>query len=567
MLKVVKVARNAVKTGDFSILKTNLEVLNEYLKNTEIEIEPDDFNEIVATIRNIKYMIEKEKDRRKEIASVSNSYDAKKESIAKCDELFDFYSNILNEPIAHSYTYSPTPASFEEGILKEFFDSIQKELGLSEAPKSLVDIKAEMAKLEKSLDEDAFKINKLNGVYDEKVAKEDLQRAAELAKEEKDLNDKRKDRINLRKDLQSKVPADEYKKYTGKNKIKEIDTKISEIEKIPQNKRTQQQKELLKLLQQLKPLSTIKKLDADKKQELDSIYTKYGVTSIEEMKSVLSNHEVENAKDPTLENPSRLITSDLVERTEDSHVSTKEGIRVIKKLNANSIGKTLEEATMDLRQNGYMPCVGKDSAIYARPVIKRPIFGRFGKPKLVGMELVEESIESLTKSPEDAYAKALKELKERSEMLENGPIITNKEIAKMKKAFSELIKDSRYDEAIKRIIAAQTSMTRTDLANFAMQHSKTHDSAGKDTTVKFPGGDENYKAPHIPVKTKFFGLARIPQKPDLNTPNEAVVAQKDTKYLKDANIYSPSKAVVSKNVLRDRTHYKDTSKEDEHDEI
>lgn len=78
MLKVVKVARNAVKTGDFNILKTNLEVLNEYLKNTEIEVEPDDFNEIVATIRNIKYMIEKEKDRRKEIASVSNSYDAKK---------------------------------------------------------------------------------------------------------------------------------------------------------------------------------------------------------------------------------------------------------------------------------------------------------------------------------------------------------------------------------------------------------------------------------------------------------------------------------------------------------
>lgn len=563
MLKVVEVARKAVSSGDFNILKANLEVLNEYLK-THKDIDVDDLLSVHATMRNIEYIIGKEKDRRREIATASKNYDTDIKKIANCEKLFAFYTTILNDPIAQSYTYSTSPRSFEEGILKEFFDSIQKELGLSEAPKSLADIRAEMTKLEKSIDESAFKINKLNGVYDKKVANEDLKRATELANEEKALNDKRKDRINLRKDLQSKVSPDEYKKYTGRNKTKEIDSKIAELKKIPQTKRTAQQKELLKLLERLKPLSTIKKLDKDKKAELENIYEKYGVDdkTIEGLQSVLSNHESRKRAQTT----SRLITSDLVGRTEDSHVSAKEGIRVIKKLDSKSIGKDLEEATIYLRQNGYMPCVGKDSAIYARPVYKRPIFGKFGKPKLVGMELVEESIESLTKSPEDAYAKALKELKARSEMLENGPVISNDEIAKMKKAFSELIKDSRYDEAIKRIIAAQTSMTRTDLANFASQHSKTHDSSGK-TTVKFPGGEENYKAPHIPVKTKFFGLARIPQKPDPNAPNEAVVAPKDTQYLKDANISSPSKPVVSKNVLRDRTHYKETSKEDERDEI
>lgn len=553
MLKVVEVAIKAVSSGDFNILKANLEVLNEYLDTHKGYLNPDDLLAVDATIKNIDYIIGKEKDRRSEIAIASKKYDAAKKQLSKCEELFTFYATILNDPIAQSYTYSPTHGSLEERILKNFFNSIQKELGLSEAPKSLADIRAEMAKLEKCIDENAFKINKLNGVYDEKVAKEDLQRAKALKPAEKTLEE-------LNEKLKNQVSSNEYKKYTGKDKTKKINSTIAKLKKIPQDKITQQETELLELLTQL---ST----NNEKFEELKKLYEKYGVTSIEEMKSVLSNHEVENTNEPNGQTPSRLITSDLVERTEDSRVSAKEGIRVIKKLDSKSIGKDLDEATIDLRQNGYMPCVGKDSAIYARPVYKRPIFGKFGKPKLVGMELVEESIESLTKSPEDAYAKALKELTDRYEMLGMKDKITTRKIAQMKKAFSELIKDCRYDEAIKRIIAAQTSMTRTDLANFVDQHSITHDSLDRKTTVSFPGGDENYKAAHIPVKTKFFGLARIPQKPDPNTPNEAVVAQKDTKYLKDANIYSPSKAVVNKNVLRDRTHYKDTSKEDEHDEI
>ncbi len=552
MLKVVEVARKAVSSGDFNILKANLEVLNEYLdklnedkkQNKEVNIDKDDFFELEATVHNISYMINKENSRRKDIADASKKYDAAKEQLSRCEELFEFYSNILNDTT--DYSTSPKDSDREK-ILKEFFGLIQKELGLNKKLKSLADVNAKIAELEKSIDGYVFTINKLNGVYDEKVAKEDLQRAEALKPAEKTLNE-------LNENLKKQVPPNEYKKYTGKDRTKKINTKITTLKKIPQDEITPGETKLLELLEQLSANEEF--------EELESIYTKYGVTSIEEMQSVLSNHESRKRAQTT----SRLITSDLVGRTEDSHVSAKEGIRVIKKLDSKSIGKDLEEATIDLRQNGYMPCVGKDSAIYARPVYKRPIFGKFGKPKLVGMELVEESIESLTKSPEDAYAKALKELKARSEMLENGPVISNDEIAKMKKAFSELIKDSRYDEAIKRIIAAQTSMTRTDLANFASQHSKTHDSSGK-TTVKFPGGEENYKAPHIPVKTKFFGLARIPQKPDPNAPNEAVVAPKDTQYLKDANISSPSKPVVSKNVLRDRTHYKETSKEDERDEI
>lgn len=556
MLKVVEVARKAVASGDYDVLKTNLEVLNEVLKKLDndkkkhrkINIDEDDLFALEATTHNIRYMVDKETHRRENIADVSKKYDAAKAQLSKCEELFEFYSNILNAPT----DYSTSPKDSErEKILKEFFGLIQKELGLNKKLKSLEDVNAQIAELEKSIDGYVFTINKLNGVYDEKVAKEDLQRAEALKPTEKTLKE-------LNENLKSQVSPSEYKKYTGKDRTKKINSKIATLKKIPQDEITPEETQLLELLEQLSANEEF--------EELESMYEKYGVTSIEEMQSVLSNHEVENTNEPNAQTPSRLITSDLVERTEDSHVSAKEGIRVIKKLDSKSIGKDLDETTIDLRYNGYVPCVGKDSAIYARPVYKRPIFGKFGKPKLVGMELVEESIESLTKSPEDAYAKALKELKARSEMLENGPVITNDQIAKMKKAFSELIKDSRYDEAVKRIIAAQTSMTRTDLANFARQHSKTHDSSGK-TTVTFPGGEENYKAPHIPVKTKFFGLARIPQKPDPNAPNEAVVAPKDTQYLKDANISSPSKPVVSKNVLRDRTHYKETSKEDERDEI
>lgn len=557
MLKVVEVARKAVASGDYDALKTNLEILNEVLtklnedkkKNKKVNIDEDDLFALEATAHNISYMLGKENHRRKDIAIASKKYDAAKKQLSKCEELFEFYSNIINAPTNYS---TSSKDNDKEKILKEFFSLIQKELGLNKKLKSLADVNAKIAELEKSIDGYVFTINKLNGVYDEKVAKEDLQRAEALKPAEKTLKE-------LNENLKNQVSPSEYKKYTGKDRTKKINSKIATLKKIPQDKITQEETKLLELLEQLSANEEF--------EELESIYAKYGVDSIEEMQSVLSNHEVENTNEPNGQTPSRLITSDLVERTEDSRVSAKEGIRVIKKLDSKSIGKDLDEATIDLRQNGYVPCVGKDSAIYARPVYKRPIFGKFGKPKLVGMELVEESIESLTKSPEDAYAKALKELTDRYEMLGMKDQITTRKIAKMKKAFSELIKDCRYDEAIKRILAAKTSMTRTDLANFAMQHSKTHDSAGKDTTVKFPGGDENYKASHIPVKTKFFGLARIPQKPDPNTPSEAVVAPKDTKYLKDANIHSPSKPVVSKNVLRDRTHYKDTSKEDEHDEI
>lgn len=561
MLKVVEVARKAVKTGDFNILKSNLEVLNEFLNdpNHKNSLHADDIIEINATINKISSMINKEKNRRMEISAASKSYDDAKEKIDKLNELFDFYSDDLNEPGAKEYTYSNSPS-----LLKDFLEAAQKDLGLANPPTSLAEVEAERAKLEKLIDEAAFKINKLNGVYDEKVTTQDLARATEIEKEKDDIKNKEKQRDHLKKELQGKVSPDEYQKYTGKGKISEINSKISALEKIPVKKITEQDKQLLDLLKQLKTLSTIKQLDKDKEAELKSIYSKYGVDSLENLQSVLSNEEVENT--PEQENDSKFLTSNMLDRIDNSSVTAKEGIRVIKKLSTNLVGKNLEEATINLRQEGYMPCVGKESVIYARPVFKRPILGRFGKPKLKGMELVEESIESLTKSPEEMYSKALKDLQMRSKLLENGPQITDTDISNMKKAFSQLIKDSRYDEAIKRIISAQVTMTRADLANFVGPHLGTYDALGKCSTVNFPGGEENYKAPHIPVKTKFFGLLRVPQQPDPNAPNDAVIpTQENTQYLR-RNVDTTKPVVRSKRALRDRTHYKDVEKTDDHDE-
>lgn len=558
MLKVVEVARKAVKTGDFNILKSNLEVLNEFLNdpNHKNSLHADDIIEINATINKIRSMINKEKNRRMEISAASKSYDDAKEKIDKLNELFDFYSDDLNEPGAKEYTYSNSPS-----LLKDFLEAAQKDLGLANPPTSLAEVEAERAKLEKIIDEAAFKINKLNGVYDEKVATQDLARATEIEKEKNDI----KQRNNLVKKLEGMVSQDEYQKYTdGKSKknISEIDSKISALEKKPVKKRTEQDKQLLDLLKQLKTLPTQKRLANAKEAELKSIYSKYGVSSIEDLNTVLSNKEIENT--PEQENDSKFLTSNMLDRIDNSSVTAKEGIRVIKKLSTNLVGKNLEEATINLRQEGYMPCVGKESVIYARPVFKRPILGRFGKPKLKGMELVEESIESLTKSPEEMYSKALKDLQMRSKLLENGPQITDTDISNMKKAFSQLIKDSRYDEAIKRIISAQVTMTRADLANFVGPHLGTYDALGKCSTVNFPGGEENYKAPHIPVKTKFFGLLRVPQQPDPNAPNDAVIpTQENTQYLRNVNTAKP---VVSRHALRDRTHYKDVEKTDDHDE-
>lgn len=470
MLKIVERARKAVSTGDFSVLKANLTVLNEYLDENKLSINPVDKDEIDKTIKLINFAVSEEKNRRKEISNSSEKYEQSNQKLVKCNELFELYSHVLNKPMAKTYTFSSSPKNVEEELLKDFFEAIQKELGLSVTPNTINEIKDKMTGIEKDIDSLAFKINKLNGVYDEKVANQDLARAKELANEEKVINDARKTRIKLRKDLKNKVPSNEYKKYIGKNNSKEIDTKIDSLKKIPQNRRTPQEKDLLKLLEQLKPLSTIKKLDVDKKAELDSLYAKYGVISIEEMQSVLSKNEVENSNTPT-KNNSRLITSDLVEEANASHVNAKEGVRILRQLDTTDLGKDLDEVTINLRQNGYMPYVGKESAIYARPIYKRNIFG---KTTFKGMELVEESIESLADYPEKAYKKALKDLQKRSKMLKYGPIITNTQIKDMQKAFESLIKDSRYDEAIKRILAVQTSMTRNDIKNLKTQHTETY---------------------------------------------------------------------------------------------
>lgn len=565
MLEVAKVisnARKAVSSGDFDTIKANLKILLEYKVEKEDELPTDerdsDLKKINATINNIEYVLNSERSRRKEISDKSKEYDDKCEKLDKCQELFEFYSKVLSSPYAKEFKYiendSTKHSEAEYDTLRDFFESIQSELKLEKVPTNLSEVENIIESYKKDIDELAFEINKLNGVYDEKVAQQDLARATELSKEEETINDARKTRIKLRKDLKDKVPADEYKKYIGKNNSKEIDSKIAELKKIPQSKRTPQEKDLLKLLEQLKPLSTIKKLDPAKKTELDSLYTKYGVSSIEELNTVLSNHEVENNNEHE-ENSSKLITNALVEEANASPVGTKEGVRILKQLSANGLGQDLDEITTNLRQNGYMPYAGKDALVYARPVYKRSIFG---KPKLKGMELVEESIESFAANPIREYNNALKELQKRSKLLPNGPEITNKDIKKMEKTFKDLIDNSRVDEAMKRIISVKTSMTRTDIANISSH-------LGKRCTVEFPGGDENYKVPHMEFKTKFFGFIQNVKKSDIDKPNEAIKAPTlNNQYLRNVNTHTSTPTrVANKNIVKDYSHHKD----DDLDEI
>lgn len=557
MLKVVEVARQAVASGDYAVLKGNLTALSDYLSTSGLSV--DDRRIINQTIRNIEYMISKENARRSLISNESIKYDEASKKLKNCDELMAFYEMLLNDPFAQSYTYSstPDPNNTTQLALNDLFESIKDVLGLPSVPATLADLRAEIAKIEKEMDESAFAINKANGVYDEKVSAKDLARARELAQEKKAIEEDRKKREALKKELKGKVSTSDFAKYTGTGKARAIEAKIAAIEAIPQKRRSKDDKDLLRILQGLKALATIKDMDDAKKTELSDIYTKYGVNptaadAIDQLNDLLSTREVEN----TAENDVGLTPNDFSERINNSPVTASEGKRVISTLLSNDVGETLDEATTYLRQQGYAPCAGKESFIYARPVFKKAHF--WSKPKVASMELVEESIESLLKNPEGIYASALKELQARANNFESGTKITNQDIAKMREAFQELIKAGRYDEAIKRIIATKSAITRTDLSNFAAQHSATKDGSGNPQSVTFPGGDDNYiDVPHIPTKKRFFGIITVPEKLDPDTPNDTIKTVRNEKYLRYQPANRGTGPVVSRNVVRDRTHHKD----------
>lgn len=554
MLKVVEVARQAATSGDFELIKSNLSVLSDYLKDQKNGLSPNDKNLINQTMRNLNFIVNKENSRRTLISDKTKKYEAASNKLKKCDELFEFYNIVLNDPAAQSYTYSTSPSNETEETLKDFFESVKEALGLTSTPTNLADLKAKVAEVEKVMDDSAFAINKANGVYDEKISAQDLARAQELARDKKKIDDTKAKRAALKKELKSKVSAADYNKYTGKGKVKEIEDKIKALEAKPFKKRSKDDKDLLRILQGLKSLSVIKEFGPAKNKELSAIYSKYGVSSIEELTTVLSEHEVENSHEN--DNTTGITPADFAERVDNSYVTPSEGKRVVNTLSVKDVGETLDEATNALRQRGYAPCAGKESFVYARPVFKKS-FGIFVKPEIQSMELVEESIESILKNPERAYSQAIRELQTRAKAFESGTEITTENIKQMNEAFKALIKDGRYDEAVKRIISAKSTMTRTDLANFVTQHIQVKDSANNPITVPFPGGDENYKAPHIPAIRKSFGRVDA-GKPELDKPSDAIVQSTlNDKFLRYQPANRGTGPVVSRNVVHDRTHHKD----------
>lgn len=582
MLKVVEVARQAVSSEDYAVIIKHITALKDYI--TVHKPTGKDLQDINDTVTYLEHVTVQEQNRRDSIAKKSDDYDKVRAKLEEIDELFGFYKKIINDPDIAGYQYGDSSITTDtalkakqqivDTIIQRFSDIMgvkpdgSKAFPISKhihgAPPAvpetlgtkLTDLMTEFARLEKEMDRLAFEINKENGVYDEKISTQDLARAQELAAEKKRIEEKNKPRDDLRT-IPSITPTD-YISRDDKLNLAKINADIKTLRK--KKGKTPDEIRLLDILTKLQRLpETRETFDPAKETELSDIYSKYGVSSIEELTTVLSQHEVENAPDAGHEDDG-ITPADLANR--DSTVTPAEGKRVIgRPLPADVVGETLDDATIYLRQQGFAPCVNKNSFIYARPVFKKDHF--WSKPKVESMQLVEESIESLLKHPAAAYEKALNELQARAKNLPGGPIISVNDINNMIATFNKLLRAGRYDEAIKRIIATKSTISRTDLANFVVDHTLLVDRSGKPRTVAFPGGDENYHAPHVKAKDRAIlsplrlFSPTVMDTLDPDTPNDTITTERNDKYLRYQPANRGTGPVVSRNVVHDRTHHKD----------
>ena len=583
---ILERVRNAESTKDFDLLSSNLAAIKSFLEQYKDRsgrvIIPGDTgdaikNQISVCLRRLNASISLEQNRRTEINTLGKDYDVAKKKLEEYDTQRALYEDLLANPAAKKFKYPRPPFDIdslpvEQGALVDYFNSMATTLGISQADlagKGIAFIEKEIARIEKEMDKLAFDINKANGVYDEKVAKGDFARARELEGKKQKAKDYGDAKTDL-KTKHSRIYDAIFGNPTATPPIPaggpaEIERQLASI----RDKRNP-------LRQQLITLRNEVKFSGPEDKELKALYKKYDITSLAELEAI-ANGRVAPAQ--AQQAPSASLSPRALKQRVDHTGLTKTNpqsrLLVANVSTQDKTGTDIAEFTRYLQQEkGYTPTVGRESYVYARPIYKKGLFGRETK-KLQGMEVVEQSIESIAKEPVKAYREALKEASKKCRSMGIGRL-SGAQRKKMVAAFEELIAaginspdgPQYMNEAIKRIIAVQASNSRESLGDLIAPTS-FHLNATKDTDLtRTPISPENYDAPKItarrvPVISDIIKTAMRAAKIETETPAYTPTTPAQSQYLK----YTPGNRgrapVVSRDVVKDRTHHKD----DDRDEI
>lgn len=576
---ILERARNAESTKDYDLLLSNLGVIKSFLKQYKHDIEDDIKNQIDVCCRRLQASITIEDTRRNEITTLGKDYDATKKKLEEYDTHHALYEDILTHPDAKKFIYPPLPVDIEtlaktqptQAALIDYFNTLATTLGIPQSDlvgKKLSDLEKEFSKLERKMDKLAFDINKANGVYDEKVAQNDFTRARAL--EEK--KQKAKDYGDAKADLQTKHSGIYDAIFGNPTATPPIPAGgPAEIERQLASIRDRKNP----LRQQLITLRNEVKFSDTEDTELNALYKKYEVTSLAELEAVANGRIAPTqTQQATTASLSPRALKQRINHTRLTKTYPQSRLLLVNVSAHDKTGTDIAEFTRYLQQEkGYTPMVGRESYVYAKPIYKKGFLG-IETNKLQGMEVVEQSLESIAKDPIVAYENALEEASKKCKSMGVGKLGYFKR-RKMKKAFEELIKaginspdgPEFMNEAIKRIISVQASNSRESLGEL-ISPTSFHLAATKDTDIaQTPISPENYDAPkitgrRIPVISDLFPTAMLAPKFETDIPAYAPTTPPQSPYLK----YTPGNRgrgpVVSRDVVKDRTHHKDDDRDE-----
>ena len=571
---ILERVKNAESTKDFDLIFTNLNVLNDFISNhsAELSTKADLSNKLRICVNRLQYSVDKEMTRRKDITTLGQKYDEADEKLTKCDEATMLYDDVLTSPTAKTFSYSLALSSsaLADKVLVDYFNNITDALGLPRGSiDNLADLNNEIAKVEKDMDKLAFDINSKNGTYDEKIIAEDLEKARKLEEKSKNAANLSKKRDALKNALKSENPTIYTKIYGDKNVtppipaggIKELRKQIASLSSI-RNKKDPRYR-ICNILKDLESLQKIPTLSKDEKDELNDIYAKYNISSLDELETIANNIEAEPVAERHSTSP--IAPSSIKDTINNTNLSVKNPTRTITAYSVSDserTGNDIDSCVKYLQQeHGYTPMVGRESIVYARPVYKKGLFGRETK-KLAKMEVVEESIASIIKEPIESYVKALTEANKKCKSMG----LNSLDINIMVSEFKELIKDDdpkSMDEALKRILSVKCSNSREQLAAIATTHTNI-------APVKFLNDStlesQYYDAPKAKAENIFItNLFPTVKKFSYDRDEASSVATplKASEYIKYNPKNRTNTPAVSRNVVHDRTHHKD----DDRDEI
>ena len=579
--------KHAESTKDFDLIVSNLAVLDAFAEELKKPETKELFNKVKMCARRLEYSAKKEEDRRAKIKEAGQKYEEASKKLEKCDEATMSYDEVLNSPTASSFSYDSlsTPPTLEEEVLVDYFNIIADALGVSHGTyKTLAELNTAIAQVEIEMDECAFTINSLNGIYDPEVLSADLKRAEELNKK---LT--APDRIAELKNILSSTNKSMFNKISksGNIDMTKLKNQIAALG-VPRDEATREllaQLKELKELKELPPLNTSQQTLLD--NELRGILAKYNVSSFDDLKALTRNTDLNVSQ----ESISPFAASTLKNIVKDSRpnvslekptrrIGTAIDVISVEEAKKNNSPETatcsdIDSMTKYLQQAyGYTPMVGRNSIVYAKPIYKEGLFGRKTK-KLKSMEIVEESIASIAESPYISFETALDEANFKRKSMGLEPLNKKDLLTKFRELLHDAIPGKRgisvdsgkMDEAIQRILIVKSSNSKAEL--------NALESLFKDP--KFPGGPENYDAPKITASkrlytvktnnpgfiTKRLGLD-IAMKTEIDT-SEPSECFKDVE--KEKPLYliynsgnrgkAPAVARDSRHVVKDRTHYKD----------